>query len=237
MASTGSVKGSARSIRASPGSNVVAVKPDRATPAPVRVASRRTGRGGAVRRAAHSATAVSSSTSRAPATTATAVVPTSTPGRINWRTVAAMSSTASTWCGEQNSTARSGSGPSRSRTSPTTSPVASAASGCWDRAVTKLMAVGSVLGARHQRVGDDGHVALTYPTVGLDRAVLGEVDLGAHEAVGELPWLDLERLDVAGHLLALPAEHHLQHAGPIFVGPAAHQDHHVGRHGHRGRRR
>ena len=79
--SIGSENGSASSTRTSPGPHVVADRPPRATPDAVRAAVTRYGPRAAPPAArAHRATAGSSSTSRAPPTTATPVAPTRTAG-------------------------------------------------------------------------------------------------------------------------------------------------------------
>ncbi len=54
--------------------------------------------------------------------------------------------------------------------------------------------------------------------MGVDGAVVVELELGANQAVGELAWLDLKRLYVAGDLLAVAFEHHLEHAVARFLG-------------------
>ena len=62
--------------------------------------------------------------------------------------------------------------------------------------------------------------------------VVGELQLAADEAVGELPGLDAERADVARHLVLIgrlgvgvgrAAEEDLEHALPFVVGRAADQ--------------
>ena len=75
-----------------------------------------------------------SSTSWRWASTAPAVHPSRWAGASVWLTVWAIWAARSTWAVERNMTARSGPGPSRSSTSPTTSPTAVAASGCPERA-------------------------------------------------------------------------------------------------------
>ncbi len=77
--------------------------------------------------------------------------------------------------------------------------------------------------------------------VGEDLAVVGELELATHQAVGELARLDGERADVAGDLFVVlaetAAEDHLEHARAGFVGRAVDQADEVRRDRDRRRRR
>ena len=117
------------------GRSVSAERPPSATPDGVRAAVTRTGRGGAASRPAHRATAGASSTSRSPPTTATPVAPISTVGASRARTAPAISSTRRRGAASRTGPRGRRPVPICSSRRPTTSPVASAGSGCIDRAL------------------------------------------------------------------------------------------------------
>src|SRR5437763_9376641 len=195
-------------------------------------------------RPAHKLTAGCSSTSRLVPATATAAHPISVFGWHRDRTAAAAASGAPACGGVGNSTARSAPVPSFSSTSPATSPTACAVTGCSDSADAngtlsppslrfsgpfaansaangpQNAGSGSCRGQKGER--DHGGRPLADPAVGLDGAELLVGQLAPDQAVGELAGLDVERLGVAGHLLAvLVPEHHCQDALAVLIGPAA----------------
>ena len=83
---------------------------------------------------ANSEIAAPDSTSRSPARTDAALAPISESGRSMARIAAEMSSSAPAKGPVTNTTAASGASPNWSSTSPTTSPTAWVANGCWDMA-------------------------------------------------------------------------------------------------------
>ena len=72
-----------------------------------------------------------------------------------------------------------------------------------------------------------GHGAEVEAGMGLDRAQVLEGQLGPDQAVAEAARLDLQRLDVAGDLLAVAVVRHLECAGSRLVVVAAHEHHEV----------
>src|SRR5262245_13987606 len=224
--SAGNENGSTRRRKVSVPSGTSSGKPAMVQPSPELNASSRSG----VHRPkqpAHRLSPARSSISWEPPTTDTAVVPISALGCRAWRTTSATSPMASTWASVAKSTARSGWRPaSASATSPTTSATAWRASGCSEDEEAYGMCS---TGCRQQVVRDHRGRALVDAAVGLDRAVVGELDLAPHQAVAELPRLDLDGLHVAGDVLAVSAVDDLEDGVAGVVGRAMDDDHEVGR--------
>ena len=108
-------------------------------------------------------------------------------------------------------------------------------------AVTAANVAGSAAVGWQQCERDVGPRSLVDPAVGDHLAVVVELELAAHEPVGELAGFDGERADVAGDLLARlvePApEHHLEHPAAADPAGAEDQGHQVRRDRHRRRAR
>src|SRR4051794_20673993 len=190
--SAGNVNGSVSIRTVEPGARSGG-RPPTTVPSGAGTASSRTGVTGPVA-PAHRESAVVSSTSWPPDSTETAVEPSSVRGRSTAWTAPTMSSSAPVNGAVAKRTARSGWAGSDSRSCPSTSPTASAGTGCSERAAAN----GTSARRRQEGEGDDRLGPEVDAAAGLDGVVVLERELGPHQPEVELAGLDLEGLDVAG---------------------------------------
>lgn len=74
--------------------------------------------------------------------------------------------------------------------------------------------------------------SMIYSAMGENLAILGEIELTFDEAIGELPWINCERADVAGDLLSIFfhsfAEDHFENPRATLVGRAVDERNEMG---------